>query len=290
MVGGVAPPLDSRMTHPLTDAQLSRYLHRIGHTGDTAPTLATLRALHRAHLLTIPYENLDIHFGVAVTLEPERIFTKLVDNHRGGWCYEMNGLFARVLESLGFDVRRVAGTVGRAQRGWRAQGNHLVLVVQLDRPWIADVGFGDGFLTPLPLDPGTYSQSFLQYRVSRDGPRWRVDNHQYGGADGFDFTLTRRTLDAFGTQCLELQTSPESPFVKTTVCERFTRHGLIMLRGATLREVSAAGVSSRVVQDAGEFAATLRERFGLDLPGAERLWPRVWQMHLAWQAEHANPA
>ena len=275
----------------LSPAQLSRYFARIGYSGDTTTSLTTLRNLHRAHLLSIPYENLDIHLGVPLTLDPERIFAKLVDEQRGGWCYEMNGLFGHVLESLGFNVRRVSGTVGRAEHGWRAQGNHLVLIVALDRPWIVDVGFGDGFLTPLPLEPGSYTQAFFRYRVSRDGPRWRVDNHAYGGADGFDFTLTARTLDDFATQCRELQTSPESGFVKTTVCERFTRDGLVMLRGATLREVTAAGVKERVLQSADEFAATLRDRFGLDLPAAAAdLWPRVWSMHLAWEAEQAAPA
>ncbi len=216
------------------------------------------------------------------------MFAKLVDERRGGWCYEMNGVFANVLETMGFDVRRVAGTVGRAAHGWRAQGNHLVLVVTLDRPWIVDVGFGDGFLAPLPLEPGTYSQSFLRYRVSRDGPRWRVDNHAFGGADGFDFTLTRRTLDDFAVQCRELQTSPESGFVKTTVCERFTRDGLLMLRGATLKEVTAAGARERVLESAAEYEATLRDRFGLDLPAAAaELWPKAWASHLARQGEQA---
>ena len=90
-----------------------------------------------------------------------------------------------------------------------------------------------------------------------------MDNRDYGGADGFDFTLTARTLDDFGTQCRELQTSPDSSLVKTTVCERFTRQGLVMLRGSTLREVTAAGVTSRVLQDANEFAAALRDCFGI---------------------------
>jgi N-hydroxyarylamine O-acetyltransferase len=277
------------MLTPLSSGQLARYFARIGYGGDTTPSLATLRGLHRAHLLSIPYENLDIHLGVPLTLDPERMFAKLVDERRGGWCYEMNGVFGHVLETLGFAVRRVSGTVGRAERGWRAQGNHLVLLVVLDRSWIVDVGFGDGFLTPLPLEPGTYTQSFLHYRVSRDGPRWRVDNHAYGGADGFDFTLTTRTLGDFATQCRELQTSPESAFVRTIVCERFTREGLVMLRGATLREVTAAGVTSRVLQDENQFATTLRERFGIDLPAAAGLWPRVWSMHLEWQAVHSTP-
>jgi len=71
------------------------------------------------------------------------------------------------------------------------------------------------------------------------------------------------------------------------VCERFEPHGLVMLRGATLREVTAAGVTTRVLGDAGEYVAVLRERFGLDLPDAADLWPAVWRRHLAWQEEQA---
>ena len=96
----------------LSPAELSRYFARIGYSGDTTASLTTLRGLHRAHLLSIPYENLDIHLGVPLTLDPERIFAKLVDERRGGWCYEMNGLFGHVLDSLGFDVRRVSGHRG----------------------------------------------------------------------------------------------------------------------------------------------------------------------------------
>jgi len=271
----------------LSAPQLDRYCARIGYAGPRDATLGTLRALHRAHLLTIPYENLDIHLGLPLALDREAMFTKLVDERRGGWCYEMNGVFGRVLETLGFSVRYLSGAVGRAERGWRAQGNHLVLLVTLDRPWIADVGFGDGFLTPLPLEVGHYRQDFLHYELTRDGPRWRVHNHRFGGADGFDFTLTARHLDDFAIQCLELSTSPESSFVKSTVCERMLPNGLLMLRGATLREVHAEGVTTTVIDSAAGFDRVLRERFDLAIPGIDSLWPRVWSRHLAWQTEQA---
>lgn len=273
--------------HALSAQQLARYFARVGYDGPRDPALQTLRALHRAHLLAIPYENLDIHLGVPLTLDPEAMFTKLVDERRGGWCFEMNGVFGRVLETLGFTVHYLSGAVGRRERGWRARGNHLVLLVMLDRPWIADVGFGDGFLTPLPLAPGSYRQDFLQFQVSRDGPWWRVHNHAFGGADGFDFTLTPRRLDEFGAQCHELQTSPESSFVQTTVCERFEPGGLVVLRGATLREVRASGVTTTTVADAASYDRALRQRFDLALTDIDRLWPRVWARHLQWQAEQA---
>jgi N-hydroxyarylamine O-acetyltransferase len=264
--------------------QLQRYFARISYDGSREPSHATLAAIHRAHLLSIPYENLDIHFGRRLSLDPAVMFQKLVDERRGGWCYEMNGTLGQVLAAMGFDVRYVSGAVYRATRGEAALGNHLVLIVRLDRLWIVDVGFGDGFIEPLPLEPGTYRQGFLEYRVSVDGPWWRVDNHEYGGADGFDFTLDSATLDRFAERCHELQTSPESSFVQTTVCERFVPGGLVMLRGAVLREVTAAGVATRTVEDAQEYVRVLNDRFGLDLPAMRTLWPTIWARHLEWKA------
>jgi len=268
----------------LTAEELDRYYARVGYDGARAPTLETLAAIHKAHLLAIPYENFDIHLGRPLSLDPSAMFAKLVEARRGGWCYEMNGLFGSVLASTGFDVRYVSGAVDRVARGNDALGNHLVLIVTLERPWIVDVGFGDGFLEPLPLEPGTYRQGFLEYRVRRDGEWWRVDNHAFGGADGFEFTLEPRTLNAFTAQCQFLQTSPGSPFVQNTVCERFVPEGLVMLRGAVLREVSASGVATRTVQDADEYVRVLHDRFGLDLPRMRALWPIVWARHLEWQA------
>lgn len=276
------------MTRPLTPAQVDRYVARLGYAGPRDVSLRTLRDLHRAHLFAIPFENLDIHLGVPMTLDVEAMFAKLVDEQRGGWCFEMNGVFGRVLETLGFDVRYLSGAVGRAQGGWRAQGNHLVLLVTLDRPWIVDVGFGDGFLTPLPLEVGHYSQGPFEFRVSRDGPRWRVDNHAAGAADGFDFTLTPRLLDDFAAQCLDLQTSPESPFVATTVCTRFAPGGFTTLRGAVLREVRGSGVANTVVEDAAGFEGVLRDVFNLRIDGVEALWPSIHARHLTRQPATAG--
>ena len=239
-------------------------------------------------MLAIPYENLDIHLGRRLTLDARDIFRKLVDDNRGGWCYEMNGLFARVLESLGFDVRLVTGTVGRDTRGDAAEGNHLVLLVALDETWIADVGFGDGFLEPLPMVPGAYRQGFLNYRVAQDGERWVMHNHPYGGAASFEFTTVPRTMSDFAAKCHELQTSPSSSFVQTTICERFVSDGIIALRGLVLRRVTAAGVVDHTVATAAEYAAVLRDAFGLELAGAEGLFTTVRERHQEWLARQAT--
>lgn len=267
---------------PLDNSRLRAYLARVGHYGPLSPTLETLRALHRAHLTAIPYENLDIHLGRPLTLDRQATFAKLVDENRGGWCFEMNGTFGWVLESLGFDVRYVAGAVRRADRGASALDSHLVLIVTIDRPYIVDVGFGDGFFEPLPLEPGRYRQHSLEFGVSRDGEWWRVHNHEYGGADSYDFTVQPRSIESFAAKCHELQTVAESSFVKATVCGRYDHHGLVVLRGAVLREVRNGVLASRVIADAGDYLRVLRDRFNLAPVGVATLWPTMHARHAAW--------
>src|SRR5215471_12816179 len=115
---------------------ISDYLTRIGYMGSLAANYETLAGLHQAHLLAISYENLNIHLGRYLSLDEGAIFDKLVTARRGGWCYEMNGLFAWALRELGFSVTLLASGVNRAKQGERADGDHLILRVTLDRPYL----------------------------------------------------------------------------------------------------------------------------------------------------------
>ena len=133
---------------------LDAYLERIGYEGEPRIDLDTLRAIHRAHLLAIPYETLDVSLGRGASRDPDVIFDKLVTRRRGGWCYEMCGLLGMALDEIGFDVTPLAGGVERVVRGDSAVGNHLVLLVTLDEPYLCDVGFGDGLLEPIELRAG----------------------------------------------------------------------------------------------------------------------------------------
>ncbi|MBI3164765.1 MAG: arylamine N-acetyltransferase, partial [Chloroflexi bacterium] len=103
------------------------YLNRINYHGSTAPTVDTLRALHRAHLLTVPFENLDIHHNKPIVLDEAALFEKIVVNRRGGYCYELNGLLASVLRELGFDVTMFSSNV--IHGGIPAEVDHLTLLI-----------------------------------------------------------------------------------------------------------------------------------------------------------------
>jgi N-hydroxyarylamine O-acetyltransferase len=259
---------------------INAYLRRIHYDGPRIPTLAVLQNLHTAHLLAIPYENLDIHLGQYVPLGEEAAFEKIVVRGRGGWCYEMNGLFAWALRTLGFEVALLASDVGRDIFDGRAEGDHLVLLVTLDQPYLVDVGFGNGFLQPLPLQAGHYRQGFLHYQLVNSDDHWRLINHPYG-ASHYDFTLAPQAMDSFQRRCHHLQTSPDSGFVRLTSCHRFTTNGLISLRGAVFRTVTEAGLQEETLTTEQAYGDALAHQFGLALAGPEisRLWAFVWQKH-----------
>lgn len=263
---------------------LDAYLHRVRYTGPLEATADTLRELHRAHLLNITYENLDIHLGRALTLDLPTIFDKIVIHGRGGWCYEMNALLAWALREIGFDVRLLSGSVNRAHLGDAAESNHLVLLVQLDQPWLADAGFGNSILEPLPLVEGEHVQNGFVFHLERDNGRWFFQNQPHGGA-GFDFTLEPRELRDFTERCAWLQTSPESGFVRVTVCHRQRPYGIVTLRGAVLQHVTPDGVAERVIETEDNYRRVLEDSFALDLgDDVHWLWPKLWASHLAWIA------
>jgi N-hydroxyarylamine O-acetyltransferase len=256
------------------------YLDRIGFTGAARPDLGTLRVLHRAHLLAIPYENLDVQFGRLLTPDPLAAFEKIVGRRRGGWCYEMNGVFGLALEAIGFQVTRMAGGVMRAVNGDDAVGNHLVLRVDLDEPWIADVGFGDGALEPYPLREAAFSIDGYPFRLEALDERWwRFHNHEFGGAPNFDFAVEPAEPGVLASRCAWLQTAPESHFVQNAIVQRFTPDAILQLRGRVLRRVGLTGKSEHLIGSADEFVAILDHDLALDLPDAATLWPRICARH-----------
>src|SRR5260221_6672157 len=134
------------------DAQT--YLRRINYQGSLTPDIDLLRSLHRVHLFTVPFEDLDIHLGREIVCDESRILHKIVNEKRGGFCYELNGAFAALLRALGFRVTLLSCRVARHDGGYSPEFDHLTLRVDLEEPWLADVGFGDCFLEPLRLKPG----------------------------------------------------------------------------------------------------------------------------------------
>src|SRR5882762_11252525 len=98
---------------------IKAYLQRINYLGSLVPTAQTLRELQVAHLQTVPFENLSIHSAEPIILDDDALFEKIVVRRRGGFCYELNGLFAALLRDLGFEVKMLSAQVAKAGGGFR---------------------------------------------------------------------------------------------------------------------------------------------------------------------------
>src|SRR5207253_7456601 len=161
---------DGRASDTETDRMdIPAYLQRINYTGPLAPSAETLRLLQVAHLRTVPFENLSIHSGEPIALDDEALFEKIVRRRRGGFCYELNGLFAALLRALGFDVAVLSARVANAEGIFGPDFDHMTLLVTLAERWLVDVGFGDSFLEPLKLDEESAQiQDHRAYRIVRE--------------------------------------------------------------------------------------------------------------------------
>lgn len=261
---------------PASPAQVAAYLERIGFIGAPRADAATLVKLHRCHVEAITWECLDCYAGRPTTRDPADAYDKIVVRGRGGWCYEMNGLFAWMLEALGFEVSRLAAGVMREALGDEAIGNHLVLIVRLDRDYLADVGLGSGLIEPVPLAEGTYRQRYATFRLERlDARWWRFHNQSEVMPPSFDFALDTRDEALLDDRCRWLQTDPASPFRQNAVVQRYGPDHLTALIGPALVRVDAGGVQRTPIDSAPAYERALHQSFGLELPDAAEMWARI---------------
>ncbi|HEY1176745.1 MAG TPA: arylamine N-acetyltransferase [Phytomonospora sp.] len=235
-----------------------RYLARIGATRE-APSPDALRALQRAHLHTVPFENLSIHLPEPVDLAEPALVGKIVDRRRGGFCYELNGLFAALLRHLGYRVTHL-------QARTSPQGfpfDHLTLRVDLDEPWLVDVGFGTFAHHPLRIDS-------REPQHDPDGV-YTVSDADHGDfavrkAGELEFIADRRprALAEFVPTCWWHTTSPKSHFTKNPVCSMPVDGGRVTLKGRTLIRTSGDARTEETLTDSDVLAAC-RDIFGFEL-------------------------
>ena len=250
----------------MDDNELAAYLDRIGARRPQAADAAALRALHRAHLMAVPFENLGIHLGEPISLDPADLIDKIVTRRRGGFCYELNGAFALLLQALDFDVA-LAGARVNGAGGLGPPFDHLVLLVSMAGPdgtWVADVGFGSHSTYPLryahrqeQADPG--GQFLLadadcgDIDVLKDGQlQYRIEPRP-------------RSLADFVPTCWWQQTSPGSHFTQATICSRLTEDGRVSISGRSLIVTSAGSRTEHPLASDEAVLAAYRHHFGVIL-------------------------
>lgn len=211
---------------------IQAYFDRINYTGSTDATLTTLQQIHRAHLMAIPFENLNIHMPKPIILDEEALFQKIVHDRRGGFCFEQNGLFHAILSELGFDVIRLEANVHHGNNEYGVPKNHMALLVTIDDVrYLADIGFGASFIEPLEIDnPEIQVQDVGQFKIVIEGDT--AYYYAQGITDeqmtiGYRFFFTPHALVDYEAACHYMQTSPKTHFTQKRVCSRWSEQGRI---------------------------------------------------------------
>jgi N-hydroxyarylamine O-acetyltransferase len=256
----------------------SAYLTRIDYSGPLRPDIDTLRGLHRAHLYRVPFENLDIHLGRPIRLEEDALFDKIVTRRRGGFCYELNGLFACLLEALGYTVTLLNARGVNDDGSYAIEFDHLALLVRCpgdpETDWLADIGFGSGPLEPLRLVEGIEQRQgerlfrlvreqeylVLEEQVSREGQRKEWLGH-------YAFTLKPRVYKDFFPACRYHSSSPQSMFTQKRLCTLFLPDGRATLSENRLIITRDGTREERVLSGEDEERQVLQEVFGVELKG-----------------------
>jgi N-hydroxyarylamine O-acetyltransferase len=242
------------------------YLKRINYQGALLPSIETLRDLQLAHLLSVPFENLSIHNNEPIVLEDHALFDKVILQRRGGFCYELNGLFAALLGQLGFQVARLSAAVARADGGFGPDFDHMTLLVSLQERWLLDVGFGDSFRQPLLVDSREVQlQGQRAYRIDQRDDYLYLHESIAGGEwkTQFRFTLEPHEYIDYLPMCHFHQTSPESHFTRQRICSLARPDGRATLSDMRLIETKGAERLERMLQDEAEYRLVLERDFGI---------------------------
>jgi N-hydroxyarylamine O-acetyltransferase len=255
---------------------LDAYLARIGYAGPRAPTLETLRGLHRAHFYSIPFENLDVVLKRPIRLDPASLQRKLVAERRGGYCFESNGLFFHALRSLGFAVEALQARV-LWERGDAAlpPRSHMLMMVDLDEGlYLADVAFG-GQTPPVPLrfavgveQPTTHEPCRLRRTEDGELDLQALMAGQWGTL--YRFTLHPQLPVDFEPANWYVSTHPDSFFVNNLIAVMPGEGVRYTLFNREFRTRWPDGrVETEVLKDATAFAAKLRQPFGIGISNTD---------------------
>lgn len=248
-----------------------KYLERIQVHEPLTADLQTLSHLQVAHMRAVPFENLSVYYKEPILLDEKWLYEKIVNRRRGGFCYELNGMFAWLLRSLGFDVKMLSAGVSRESGGFGPEFDHMTLLVRLDEDYLVDAGFGDSFQTPLRInDRGEQKQNGMSYQLKAEGDALVLFARNNGDENPslqaqYRFTLTPRQMKDYEERCHYHQTSPESTFTKKRVCSRATPNGRYTLSDLRFIVTEGGVKNEKVLSSEGEFEAILFEYFDIRL-------------------------
>jgi len=255
---------------------IQTYLNRIQYQGALEPNTQNLSALQKAHMQTVPFENLSVHYKQPILLNEEALYKKIVEQKRGGFCYELNGLFAWLLRSLGYKVDTLSAGVTTGTGGFGPEFDHMTLLVHLDEDYLVDVGFGDSFQEPLRINfRGDQKQGGTLYQLSAEGEalvlfKQNDLDKNPNMQPQYRFRLTSHHMKEYEGMCQYHQTSPSSHFTQQRICSRATENGRYSLSDLKLIVTEEGKRQERILSSEREFETVLKDYFGIDLTSSRQ--------------------
>ncbi len=229
------------------DIDLIQTLDRIGYTGPRNVSASVLRTLHEAFLLAVPFENLDIHYGRTISLNPDAIEKKIIQGRRGGFCFECNSMCYRMLEALGFRVKMCSAQM-MCDDELSPAYDHMILIAEIDsQEYLVDVGNGESIRIPMRLDSQEVSKSpeGKEYRIGQFDSRQALEVREANTQDWnprFVINPTACKLEEFADRCLFHQTSKQSHFTRQPLVTLALPDGRATLVGRSLKITRAKTV------------------------------------------------
>lgn len=261
----------------------NKYLERIGYCSEIKATKEVLFLLQQKHLLSIPFENLDIHYGIKIDLKLQNIFEKVVVNKRGGFCYELNSLFNELLKAIGFITFLISGRVYVENDTYGQEFDHMAIIVRLEnKSYLVDVGFGKFSFEPLEILIGFFQideyGTFVIDKHSEDYYRVnKIENSKK--TPEYIFKLKERNVTEFIEMCNYHQSSQESHFTKNKVISLTKPNGRITLTNTTYK-ITEHDKTKTVKFEETEFENYLKKIFDIQFKKKQRtanLGLAIWQ-------------
>ncbi len=249
---------------------LEAYLARIGWTGPVDSSLATLAALHRHQLLAIPFENLDPFCGRPISLDPIDLADKMIHRRRGGYCFELNGLFLLALQAIGFHTTSLCARVLISEGNYGPRTHQITLVGFGGARWLADVGFGgNGLIEAIPFElECEFDQQLDRFRLVEDATYGcRLEHRlQQGWRALYAFSLDPYLPADFAALNYFISRAPESFFTRIPICVRTTPTERRIVVANQFKVRAGDTRSTTKIETAAHLRTILVEQLGIVLP------------------------
>lgn len=246
------------------DLFIKKYFERIKLTTEVLPNIDTLKCIQRQHLLNIPFENLDIINNKSIEFDIEKLSMKILEQNRGGICYELNGLLLQLLNAIGFDAKYIAAKV--LEDGNEFDHVLILVFINSDR-WLVDVGFGDNFLEPIKFEENVIQKDpngdYKIIKVEDDKYQLQRSMNRCNYSIEYTFSLEERALVDFKERCCYFETSIDSRFRKNRMCSLERLNGRVSLSDNKLTITEDGKRVEKEVKNELEFENYLRRIFNM---------------------------